>query len=1619
MRLLTRATFICLLMLSFNLGAFAQITPGAPVFIRANSPTYGAWMEDPLQTLGAGKIWSMPSFTGTQVLEYSSMAGFQSNTVTVSYNLPSGYQGTGAVVYGGFLYYVKINTNNLVKYNLATQSVVLDVPLSGAGSMNQNHYEWGGYSDIDFSTDQNGLWVLYSGASNAGKLIVSKLNTSTLGVIQTWNTNSEPKTQMGNAFVKDAVVYCVDSYYTNPTTINYSYNTATSTGASISIPINIGTNYMTSMSYNHTTGLLYSWAGGNNYTTSLATPAAALNFDGGNDYVIGSTSSLLNITGDITLETWVKMDGPRADWVRLMGKGDTGNRTYGMWISIGNQILFQGYNAGSSRHDLFSTSALSNGVWYHIAAVRKGSTTAIYINGVLDASGTTSGATSVTADPFTLGYAGYHTYLNGTLDEVRVWNRALCGAEIASNMNCELNPTGQTGLVACYHLNSGFAGSNNAGLTTAVDATTNALNGTLSNFTLNGSTSNWVAPGSISPASVCNAFTLPNLAASSNSPISVGGTLNLTSASGYTTYAWTGPNGFSTNTQNVTVSNVTTGSAGTYTVTGTLNGCTSSSSTTVVVNTPATALHFDGSDDYITAGTSLNPVLDNASALTAEAWIYPTSFTGGAGNSLGCIVGNYWTLNDNMQFLLRKDNNYMVFYVNLGAGFIGISSPANSIVLNTWQHVAGVWDGTTIKLYINGVLQATAAAVGSSLGTHTTNPVLVGTNFFGNGGAPEIFTGKIDEVRLWTRALCQGELISSMNCELGSGQTNLLLNYHLNTGSVNANNAGLTTAVDASGNGYNGTLTNFALNGATSNWSTGSATGTCSAFVVPAITASSNSAVNAGSTINLTSTGSPFTSWSWSGPNGFTSTSQNPSISSASAVHAGVYTVVGTASGCAASATTTVVINSPATALNFDGQNDEITLSGINLANQSFTFECWAKSSAPNTDNVLAGQGPPANNQGLHIGFRSNNVFTFAFYANDLNTSATYTDQDWHHWACVYSTNAGVRSRKIYRDGALVASDVPASDFIGTGTFYVGRHAWGANFNGSIDEVRLWNRALCQSEIQNNMNCELPGGQTGLLVNYKLNQGFVNANNSGVTSATDASGNSNTGTLNNFALNGATSNWTTGNATGICSAFAQPSVTCPANISTNAASGQCTAVVTYSSSSAGTPTPTINYSFSGATTGSGSGNGSGSTFNKGITTVTLTATNTCGAPTCSFTVTVLDNQVPVISCPANISVNATSASGAAVLYTAPVGTDNCPGANTVRTAGLASGATFPIGTTTVTHVVTDASNNTATCSFTVTVSGIAPTISCPSNISVNNTSGLCTGTATYTATATAGIPTPTITYSIASGSVFNLGTTTVMATATNAVGTASCTFTVTVIDNQAPSITCPANISVNNASGQCSASVTVPVPVTSDNCNAIQLPAAPFNSSSSSLMLWLDATQFSTSNGGSLSGVISDASSYSRSLTSNATYETTGFNGRPSMRYNNNQTATTTPFNTNSNTYVYTTIQIVAPSVNWASVFYHWNRDMGLTIEQNGVTSSNVYHFQTNNDNAGVNQTIAFATNYIMAATITGGNVRNFTLYNLRARMLQQSKKGLAMSSVLKPNCDHDGFFDPCPFRCV
>ncbi|MBK6425872.1 MAG: HYR domain-containing protein [Blastocatellia bacterium] len=161
---------------------------------------------------------------------------------------------------------------------------------------------------------------------------------------------------------------------------------------------------------------------------------------------------------------------------------------------------------------------------------------------------------------------------------------------------------------------------------------------------------------------------------------------------------------------------------------------------------------------------------------------------------------------------------------------------------------------------------------------------------------------------------------------------------------------------------------------------------------------------------------------------------------------------------------------------------------------------------------------------------------------------------------------------------------------------------------------------------------------------------------------------------------------------------AAPTITCPANITQNNDANQCGAVVSF----AATATDDAGCVATVACVPA-----SGSFFPVGSTTVNCTATDAAGQmANCSFSVTIVDAQVPTITCPANLSVPATTTMGttlgAIVNYGAPTASDNCPGVGAAACVP-ASGSFFPVGVNTVICTVADASSNTAACSFTITV----------------------------------------------------------------------------------------------------------------------------------------------------------------------------------------------------------------------------------------------------------------------------------------------------------------------------
>lgn len=211
-------------------------------------------------------------------------------------------------------------------------------------------------------------------------------------------------------------------------------------------------------------------------------------------------------------------------------------------------------------------------------------------------------------------------------------------------------------------------------------------------------------------------------------------------------------------------------------------------------------------------------------------------------------------------------------------------------------------------------------------------------------------------------------------------------------------------------------------------------------------------------------------------------------------------------------------------ALDFDGVNDYVNCGNI-LPTSSYTKEAWIYVKSLSTQNNIISGG---DSDGLHAFWIPNSSGKLSAGHNGdwfaVEDSVPISINTWHHVAVTY--DAATTTLKLYKDGGLISTNTDVDPVDGGNIVRLGAFNNAANsFTGTMDEVRIWNRALSPVEIANTMNCELPGPKTGLIAYYKFNQGIINANNTSVTTLLDSSGNNYHGTLNGFALNGSFSNW--------------------------------------------------------------------------------------------------------------------------------------------------------------------------------------------------------------------------------------------------------------------------------------------------------------------------------------------------------------------------------------------------------------------------------------------------------------------------------------------------------------
>jgi uncharacterized protein YjdB len=228
---------------------------------------------------------------------------------------------------------------------------------------------------------------------------------------------------------------------------------------------------------------------------------AALTFNGSSSWVTINDVTSLHLTNGMTLEAWVKLT-TITGWQAVIIKEMPSDLCYALYAGSDQN---QPDAALNTRADLnvYATAGLTANTWAHLAATYDGANVGVYINGTLVQTVPDTGNLAASTSPLRIGGDSvWGEYLNGVIDEVRVYNRALSVTEIQTDMNTPINSSPQTGLTAA----PGTFTLTSAGATQALTVTATYANGSTQNVTSSATySSNNTAVTTVSTAGVVTA----------------------------------------------------------------------------------------------------------------------------------------------------------------------------------------------------------------------------------------------------------------------------------------------------------------------------------------------------------------------------------------------------------------------------------------------------------------------------------------------------------------------------------------------------------------------------------------------------------------------------------------------------------------------------------------------------------------------------------------------------------------------------------------------------------------------------------------------------------------------------------------------------------------------------------------------------------------------------------------------------------------------------------------------------------------------------------------------------------------------------------------------------------
>jgi hypothetical protein len=783
----------------------------------------------------------------------------------------------------------------------------------------------------------------------------------------------------------------------------------------------------------------------NNGTLSNATWAGAtagkfgnaLSFNGSNARVDVNDSNSLDLTSGMTIEAWVKPSLANSSFQTALLKEQTGQLVYALYSNTNTAHPDSEAAIGGSNKTVAGASALPVGTWSYLSATYDGSTLRLYLNGTQVSQLATSGSLTTSSGALRIGgNAVWGEYFSGLIDEVRVYNRALSAAEIGQDMTTPISPTdtqaptapnnlSATGALSSVSLSWG-ASSDNVGVTRydVYRSTTSGFTPSVANRIAQPAGTSYSdsslaagtyyykvqaedAAGNLSPAS-----NEASAVVGDTSPPTVPGTLSATGAIGKATLGW----GAASDNVGITRYDLYRSATSGFTP-STANRIAQPSGTSYVdTAAPGTYYYRVAAED---AAGNVGPAGNEASATVLADTTAPTAPSNLSASVAGGTVTLGWTGSTDDVAVTRYD-----VYRGTSPGFTptvanriaqpsGTNYSDSGLALGSYYYKVQAEDAAG---NLSGSSNEVSASVADS--SPPTAPSGVTTTVVGTT-VNVSWTGSSDNAGVLRYNLYRGTsagFTPAVANRIAQPVSTLYSDIGLTAGSYYYKLTAEDTAGNVSGlsNEVSATIAGAAPPGLVASYGFNAGSGTSAA--------DSSGNANTGTLSNAT----------WAG------------------AAAGKY----------------------GNALSFNGTNARVNVSDSNSLDltSGMTLEGWVKPNVVTSYRTLVVKERPGDlAYGLYANVAANRpeAQVAAGGQRVLAGTSAIPANTWTHLAATYDGS----TLRIYVNGTQVSS-LAATGTITTSTspLRIGGNAiWSEWFNGLIDEVRVYNRALSAAEIGQDM----------------------------------------------------------------------------------------------------------------------------------------------------------------------------------------------------------------------------------------------------------------------------------------------------------------------------------------------------------------------------------------------------------------------------------------------------------------------------------------------------------------------------------------------------------------------